>query len=313
MIVDPVESPAGLYRRRPGEPGPWPCRVELTAGGRLRAVAVDPAEDEGPAPAGDVVGAWPLPAPVPADVANALLGALVPLAEQVLAGGRGDRGLDEAARTAGDRIQGRCEALECDITLADADEVVRCLADPDDETLLSAALLARSWLALDAHTTDEVLASIVEDADVQLREQMQVVSDQTTQALQRLRDVLRVHEVAAALPLQHQKQDCGLIAAAIDQAGPMSHLTPEMVRDVVTQTITRARAQAVEDAVAAVRGAYTAIDQAEIAHREEMLKLKATLRDRIEAAVAAGRPIGLLSGDIQLTRQRIHQIRNNTR
>lgn len=307
VVIEPVESLAGLYRSCPGTPAPCPCRVELTAGGRLRAVAVDTAAGAG------VFWSWPLPRPVPADVANALLADLVPLAEQVLAGRRDDHGLDEAARRACEQIRVRCEELECDITLVDAAGVVGCLADPDEETLLSAALLARDWLMLDADTTDDALARVAERAGASLREEMQIVSDQTMQALLQLRDVLRVHEVAAALPLQHHDHDADLITAAIDRVGPMPHLTPEAVRDVVTQTVTRARAQAIEDAVAAVRAAYAAIDQAETAHREQVCDLKATLQARIEDAVAAGRPVGVLADDLRLTRQRVAQIRKNTR
>ena len=202
---------------------------------------------------------------------------------------------------------------DSDLVRLDAGEVIRHLADPDEETLLSAARFARDGLALDADTPDDRLADVIERADTYLCEEMRVVSDQTAEAVRRLRGVLRVHEVAAAAGLGRPDRDEQLIATTAGRLGPVEELTPAQVLDVVRQTVTGARGQAIEDAVLGAVAAQRAITEAEAAHAERMRELKATLQTHVEDAVAAGRPVGDLADDLQLTRQRVHQIRRGTR
>ena len=200
---------------------------------------------------------------------------------------------------------------DSEVVHVDAVEVIRYLADPDEETLLSAARFARDWLLLDADTPDDRLPDVVERADAELGEQMQIASDQTADAIRTLRSVLRVHQ---AVPLLgHHDQDEQLITTTADRIGPVADLTPAQVLDVVRQTVTQARAQAIEAAVLDVGAAQRAITEAEAAHTKRIRGLKAELQTRLEDAVAAGRSVGDLADDLKLTRQRVHQIRNGSR
>lgn len=207
--------------------------------------------------------------------------------------------------------------LDDDVARVDADEVIRCMADPDDETLLSAAQYARDRLGLTATTPDEDLADIVARTDDHLRTALYVASDQTATAVRQLRAALAVHDqtlhTLAVTPLGPPAEDTALADATTAQIGPAPRLAPDAVRDVVQQTIANARAEAIADAITGVRAAYQAIDDAETTHRTHLAALKAALQARIEAAIATGRPVGALAGDLALTRQRLDQIRKGTR
>jgi hypothetical protein len=224
-----------------------------------------------------------------------------------------DRALDVPPAAAAAESADAGDGVEDGVVRVDAGEVIRCMADPDDETLLSAAQYARDRLGLTAATPDEDLAGLAVRTDAHLRAEMYLASDQTVAALRQLRAALAVHAVAAAVRLGRPADDDALAATTAAGIGAVPDLTPVAVRDVVRETVATRRAQAIADAVAGVRAAYRAIDDAETAHRARIADLKAALRTRIETAIATGRPVGALAGDLDLTRQRIDQIRKGTR
>src|SRR4051812_44251567 len=61
----------------------------------------------------------------------------------------------------------------------DAAEVIRQLAAPEDESLLSAALLVRDQVQLTAETPDSDLPQVTTRLDQLLREDLQLVSRET--------------------------------------------------------------------------------------------------------------------------------------